>query len=93
MFTIMIPRTAKVGDTVDVRINFKPARLTWESEDVLIINGTDRRQIFQRHDDVDGRGVPCHFFIAGDSQADIASGKADSVTITTPDETFTYRHK
>jgi hypothetical protein len=93
MLTIMIAQRHNIGDTVDVTINGAPARLTWEDARTLIINGTDRRRIFVHHDNVpDGAGRLCHSFMAGDAQADIASGEApDNVTIITPDMVRTFR--
>ena len=91
MLTIMIPRHHKIGDTVPVRINMKPAQLTWVDEDTLIINGTDRRKIIVREDAIDGAGRPCHSFVATASQADIAAGEApDELTITTPDGEYKF---
>lgn len=84
MLTIMIPAHHKIGDTVDVRINFQPAKLTWADKDTLIINGTDRRRIHHCAKAIDGAGTKCWSFTAGDSQADVAASEAPDITITHP---------
>jgi len=45
MFTISLPTTVKVGDTVDCRINGAAARVTWRDTDTLVIEPGDARQI------------------------------------------------
>lgn len=69
MFVIFVPRTHKVGDTMDVRINMKPARLTWESPDTLVINGTDRRVIHEQWESIDVEGTATFTFVCGDAEA------------------------
>jgi hypothetical protein len=93
MLSIMIPSRHKIGDTVDVKINGEPAKLTWADARTLVINGTDRRRIFMHREDMpDGAGKLCHSFVAGDAQADIASGEApDSVTVITPETVHVFR--
>jgi hypothetical protein len=43
MFYINLPATAKIGDTVPVRINGDPARVTWRDKDTLVIEPNDDR--------------------------------------------------
>jgi hypothetical protein len=35
----------QIGDTADVQINGKPAKVTWRDKDTLVINSDDVRQI------------------------------------------------
>ena len=35
MFFISLPKQFKIGDTVDCRINLRPARVTWRDADTL----------------------------------------------------------
>ena len=41
MFMISMPRTFRVGDTADCRINGNPRHLTWLDEDTLVIEPGD----------------------------------------------------
>jgi len=92
MLIISIPHIHKIGDTVDVRINFEPAKLTWADAHTLVINGTDRRRILQTTEITDPSGIPHWNFMASNSEADIASGEApDSVTVVTPESVRTFR--
>jgi hypothetical protein len=36
MFMMTMPKTFKIGDTADCRINRKPARLTWQDAKTLV---------------------------------------------------------
>jgi hypothetical protein len=65
MFIIDVPRVHQVGDTMDVLINGSPAKLTWESDSALVIDGTDRRKIYECFENVDSRGVETFTFICG----------------------------
>jgi hypothetical protein len=47
MFSMTMPKTFKIGDTEPVRINGKPATLTWRDAGTLVINGTDARRILR----------------------------------------------
>ena len=85
MLTLMIPRKHKVGDTFVAKINGVDAHVTWVDADTLDVNGTDRRRILMTDENIDGRGNPVWFFTAGDSQADIDAGHADTITVITPD--------
>jgi hypothetical protein len=94
MLTIMIPGRHKIGDTVDVKINGKPAILTWADADTLVINGVDRRRIMVSEESIDGTGNPVLFFAAGDSKAAIASGEAQPVlSIVTPEGVHSFRQR
>jgi hypothetical protein len=66
MFIIAIPGHHTCGDTVDVTINGKPAKLTWQDARTLVINGHDRRTMIDQDMIVDGKGQRCHSFICGD---------------------------
>jgi hypothetical protein len=67
MFTIFIRRTCRIGDTVDVRINMKPARVTWADDRTLVVNGTDRRVIHRCDATTDGRGDEVWRLVCGDA--------------------------
>jgi hypothetical protein len=41
MFMITLPQTTKIGDTVDVKINAKPERLTYRDKDTLSYDGNN----------------------------------------------------
>lgn len=45
MFFISLPKQFKIGDTVDCRINLRPARVTWRDADTLVIEPADPRAI------------------------------------------------
>jgi hypothetical protein len=45
MFLISLPSTFQVGDSADVRINGKPARVTWRDRKTLVIEPNDRRPV------------------------------------------------
>jgi hypothetical protein len=45
MFIIPMPKTFKVGDTADVRINGRPERVTWRDAKTLVIEPDDARYI------------------------------------------------
>jgi hypothetical protein len=48
MFMIHMPKSFKVGDTADCRINKIPQRLTWRDEDTIVIEPDDARTIVTR---------------------------------------------
>src|SRR5215470_13109237 len=45
MFFMSMPKTFKIGDTLDCRINMEPARLTWRDAKTLVIEPEDARVI------------------------------------------------
>jgi hypothetical protein len=45
MFFIEMPRTFRVGDRAEVRIDQQPATLWWRDRDTLVINDHDARRI------------------------------------------------
>jgi hypothetical protein len=45
MFFISMPRGFKIGDTVDCRVNYEPARVTWRDANCLVIEPDDARPI------------------------------------------------
>jgi hypothetical protein len=45
MFFISMPRSFKIGDTADCRINHEPARITWRDTGYLGIKPDDVRPI------------------------------------------------
>ena len=51
MFVIWMPRTFKVGDTADVKINGEPKRVTYRDPDTLVIEPGDARTILGRMED------------------------------------------
>ena len=62
MFIIHLPKSFKIGDTVDCRINREPARVTWRDKDILVIGDNDVRKIITSNDE---GGLLC--FICGDA--------------------------
>jgi hypothetical protein len=52
MLYLNLPATAKIGDTVPVKINGDPASVTWRDKDTLVIEPNDPRPIF--HTALDG---------------------------------------
>jgi hypothetical protein len=53
MFYLNLPAETKVGDTVPVKINGRPARVTWRDKGTLVIEPNDTRPIF--HTALDGK--------------------------------------
>src|SRR5262245_53220872 len=53
MFVMTMPKTFRVGDTADCRINKQPARLTWRDAKTLVIEPNDARTIITTHYDGD----------------------------------------
>jgi hypothetical protein len=51
MFTINMPVTFQIGDTIDCRINAAPARVTWRDAKTLVIEPEDARKIVERFTD------------------------------------------
>jgi hypothetical protein len=45
MFVISLPPSVRVGNTVDCRINKKPAHVTWREAQTLVIEPDDARRI------------------------------------------------
>jgi hypothetical protein len=45
MFMMTMPKTFKVGDNADCRINAEPARITWRDPHILVIEPDDARTI------------------------------------------------
>jgi hypothetical protein len=48
MFMIHMPKTFKVGETRDCRINGEPKQVSWRDEDTLVIEPDDARTIVTR---------------------------------------------
>jgi hypothetical protein len=53
MFMINLPKSTKIGDTVDCRINAAPARVTWKDRHTLVIEPGDARRILLAEPDGD----------------------------------------
>ena len=53
MFYLNLPAETKIGDTLPVKINGSPARVTWRDKDTLVIEPNDPRPIF--HTALDGK--------------------------------------
>jgi hypothetical protein len=47
MFLMTMPKTFKIGDTAECPINGEPARITWRSRSVLVIEPDDARDILR----------------------------------------------
>jgi hypothetical protein len=43
VFMMTMPKTFKVGDTADCRINKQPAHITWRDPNTLVIEPGDNR--------------------------------------------------
>jgi hypothetical protein len=69
MFMINMPKSFKVGETADCRIDGEPARVTWRRPNELVIEPDDVRRIF--HADVGDNNLRC--FMCGDAGAKKAS--------------------
>jgi hypothetical protein len=63
MFVIYMPKTLKVGDSVNCHINGEPRRVTWCDEDTLVIEPNDVRTIIGREIEAEG---DCFRFLCGD---------------------------
>jgi hypothetical protein len=62
MFYINTPKTLKIGETHDCRINGEPAKITWRDATTLVIEPGDARVIL--HTRIDGE---LRVFMCGDS--------------------------
>jgi hypothetical protein len=67
MLFISIPRERKCGDVTKVVINDKPATVTVESPDRLVINGYDRRRILDIVEGEDAEGRLIWAIVASDA--------------------------
>lgn len=54
MFLLTLPKSVKIGDTVDCRINREAARVTYRDAKTLVIEPSDARTILQTLDAGDG---------------------------------------
>jgi hypothetical protein len=52
MFHLNLPAETKIGDTVPVKINGRPASVTWRDKNTMVIEPNDTRPIF--HTSIDG---------------------------------------
>ena len=64
MFHITTPKTFKIGDTQDCRINAEPPKITWRNASTLVIEPNDARTIL--HTQIDG---DLRVFMCGDAAA------------------------
>jgi hypothetical protein len=64
MFLLNMPKSFKLGDSVDCRINGEPARVTWRDADHLVIEPSDVRLILAI-----GREGELNTFMCGDPGA------------------------
>jgi hypothetical protein len=58
MFVIHMPKTFRIGDSADCRINAAPARVTWRDAKTLVIEPDDARAIISTQSDGD---LTCFF--------------------------------
>jgi hypothetical protein len=63
MLIINFPRSFKLGDTADCRINGKARRVTWRDKHMLVIEPDDARPIVAQQDD--GGDLIC--FVCGNA--------------------------
>jgi hypothetical protein len=73
MFMMTMPKTFKVGDTADCRINKQPARLTWRDPNTLVIEPDEARVIMA----ID-RETECITFFCGDPGCTAADYDVDA---------------
>lgn len=59
MFYMQVPKTMKIGDTQDCRINAEPARITWRDANTLVIEPNDARPILHTRISGDLRIFTC----------------------------------
>jgi hypothetical protein len=59
MFIMWLPKSFKLGDTADVKINGKPEKLTWRDAETLVIHPDDARTILQIADEGDLNAFTC----------------------------------
>ena len=59
MFVIHMPKSFRVGDTKDCRINGEPKQVTWRDEDTLVIDPDDARAIVSRFTEGDSTCFMC----------------------------------
>jgi hypothetical protein len=76
MFFLTLPKSVKIGDTVDCKINFKTKRVTYRDEKTVVIEPDDVRSIVRVRDD----GGDLQSFVCSD-----AGGTSD-FHITTPQD-------
>ena len=58
-FVITLSPPFEIGDTVDCKINGKPAKVTWRDYDTLVIEPDDARQIVAHTREEDGTTFIC----------------------------------
>jgi hypothetical protein len=75
MFVLSLPRTVKIGDTVDCKINGKAKTVTYRDAKTLVVG--DARSIIQISEGDNVRTFVC-------SEADISAGS----TMAPPDDVF-----
>jgi hypothetical protein len=51
MFLMHLPASVQIGDTVDVRINSEPARVTWRDAQTLVIEPNDVRRVVRMREE------------------------------------------
>jgi hypothetical protein len=59
MFMMQLANTVRIGDTADVTINAKPARVTWRDSETLVIEPDDARHIVRVLEEPDLRTFIC----------------------------------
>jgi hypothetical protein len=59
MFMMKLANTVHIGDTAEVTINAKPARVTWRDAQTLVIEPGDARRIVHIQEDSDMRTFTC----------------------------------
>jgi hypothetical protein len=59
MFIVHLPANVHIGDTVDVRINKEPARVTWRDAGTLVIEPGDARRIVRMLEEPDMNTFIC----------------------------------
>jgi hypothetical protein len=59
MFSIHMPLTFKIGDTVSIRINAERRKITWRDQNHLVIEPDDVRKIQKMHATSDLRLFLC----------------------------------
>jgi hypothetical protein len=68
MFMMQTPKTFKIGESIDCKINGEPSRMTWKDADTLVIEPGDERAILSTRIDGDLRVFMC-------SHSGVAAGR------------------
>lgn len=80
MFYLNLPAETKIGETVPVKINGRPASVTWRDKGTLVIEPNDTRPIF--HTALDGKLRTFFCGSAAESTARVERWRDGAVIVT-----------